>query len=210
MKPRNTKALLTGFIFALQLVCGLANAAQACCGVVTEKGKELALKLDSSGVDQLWLAGHHINWETGMPDMGDKPAHTHCSAFVAAFAKKEDVYILRPPQHSQVFLASAQVDWLASDDAGKNGWHKADDMRFAQEQANKGRLVVVAFPSADPKKPGHIAIVRPSEISDDELRMSGPHITQAGQMNFVSSTVKEGFRHHRGAWPDGVVYYFHD
>ena len=175
---------------------------------VSDEGRVLAARLDASGVDHLWIAGHRINWKTGEAVAGTA-GHTHCSAFVASFAEGLGIYILRPPQHGQDLLASAQVVWLGSDEARRDGWRKVDGMFQAQSLANQGHFVVVAFPSPIPNRPGHIAIVRPSSKSEAQLKAEGPDITQAGQENFLSTTVRAGFRHHKGAWPDGVVYYVH-
>src|SRR5689334_10321305 len=86
-----------------------AGAQQPCCGPITANGERLLTRLDASGVDHLWLPHVHVNWETGEPDSTrpGRPASTHCSAFAAAFAKQLGVYILRPPEHSPVLLASA-------------------------------------------------------------------------------------------------------
>jgi hypothetical protein len=47
-------------------------------------------------VESLWIAGQHINWETGEPDRGgdyEGPGnHTHCSAFSAAAANRLGIY----------------------------------------------------------------------------------------------------------------------
>ena len=56
---------------------------------------------------------------------------------------------------------------------------------------------------------GHIAIVRPSEKSARMLEENGPEIIQAGEHNHDRTNVKTGFANHRGAWPDGVLYYSH-
>jgi hypothetical protein len=54
--------------------------------------------------------------------------------------------------------------------------------------ANQGTLVVVVYESPDSQKPGHIAIVRPSEKSCVRLEESGPQIIQAGQRNYTSTS----------------------
>jgi len=83
------------------------------------------------------------------------------------------------------------------------------DAKEAQTLANKGSFVVVVYESPDVRKPGHIAIVRPSIKSGAELAEEGPEVIQAGQHNHNSTSVKDGFRSHPGAWPDGVRYYMH-
>ena len=68
--------------------------------------KEFYFSLD---VEHLWIAGNHVNWETGVADKPEATSenHTHCSAFVAAACKRLNMYILRPPDHSQLLLANA-------------------------------------------------------------------------------------------------------
>lgn len=136
--------------------------------------------------------------------------HTHCSAFAAAIGERLGIYMLRPPDHPQTLLASAQTHWFATPAGAAAGWKPVADARTAQTLANQGNLVVVAYESPNPHKPGHIAIVRPSEKSMEALLQEGPEITQAGTTNHTDWTVAEGFRGHRGAWPDGVRYFVHD
>jgi hypothetical protein len=76
----------------------------------------------------------------------------------------------------------------------------------AQELANQGQVVVVMLPSPDPRKSGHAALVRASDKSEALLEAEGPQIVQAGARNADSTSVKEGFRHHRGAWVSGHDY----
>jgi len=188
-----------------------APDAGSCCGPITPQARNLERKLDASGVDHLWLPGHHVDWRTGEPNSnaedngyGNK---SHCSAFAASVADSLGVPLLRPPQHSQILLANAQVRWLDGPQAARDGWRRVDGMREAQALANRGRFVVVTYKNPDPHKPGHIAIVRPSAKSLDELERDGPQVIQAGSENALSTTLRTGFRHHRGAWPDGVSYY---
>jgi hypothetical protein len=163
-------------------------------------------------VENHWPAHEHVNWETGDPDRGGEyegVGHTHCSAFAAAAAKKLGVYLLRPPEHGQKLLANAQVDWLAGAKGREHGWLPVRDQREAQSLANRGDLVVVVFPNPDREKPGHVAVVRPSEKNKRELLKDGPQITQVGTHNHTSSVVRIGFSSHPGAFPDGVRYYVH-
>ena len=169
---------------------------------ISPAGEKLAAMLDHMGVDHLWLAGQHINWETGVST--DKPTQgssksTHCSAFAAAVAYRLEIYLLRPPEHSQTLLSNAQYEWL--ENAGKEkGWRRVHSPVEAQSLANEGQLVVATFRSPDPKKPGHIAVVRPSDKSVQEIETAGPQVIQAGQHNHVSTTVEQGFKSHPDAW----------
>jgi hypothetical protein len=184
-----------------------------CCGPVTPAGERLAATLDSMNVESLWLAGQHVNWETGEPDKSDDyegPGnHSHCSAFAAAAAKRLGVYLLRPPEHGQLLLANAQADWLASEAGAQAGWTSVADMREAQRLANQGYLVLALYQNPDRHVPGHIAIIRPSEKSTKALEENGPEMIQAGEHNYTKISARVGFEHHPGAWPDGIRYYTH-
>jgi hypothetical protein len=180
---------------------------------ITPKAARLATVIDSLDVQNHWPAGLHVNWETGIPD--GKPEvsagkHTHCSAFAAASAKRLGIYLLRPPEHPQILLANAQSDWLATDGASK-GWQALDTDIEAQEYANRGFLVLASYKNHNGDKPGHIAIVRPSDKSDAAIRAEGPQITQAGGTNYQSTSLKQGFAGHPTAWEQREVrYYAHE
>ncbi len=195
-----------------QAVAGTAPDAP-CCGPITPAGARLARFLDGTGVDHLWIIGQRVNWETGEAiAVSTMPTTTHCSAFVAAIGERLGVYVLRPPQHGQILLANAQMNWLH--DAGvATGWRALADPVAAQTAANRGDLVLEAFANPDPHHPGHIAIVRPSEQSRATLDRDGPRETQAGATNALDTSTRLGFRDHRGAWSGngygGIRYYAH-
>ncbi len=198
--------------FALAALLG-ALATPAPAADVAPAGEKLAAALDAMHVEDLWLAHNRVSWKTGEP-IGDAPSdgrtHTHCSAFVAAFCLRQDVYILRPPEHSSTLLANAQFDWLDGEGRDK-GWRPVASALDAQHLANRGVLVVAAYKERDPKKPGHIAIVRPSAKSEAAVAREGPQVAQAGVTNSADTTLKEGFRHHPAAFRDGLVrYWAHD
>jgi hypothetical protein len=165
---------------------------------IAPPGRALAQKLDAMDVEHHWIAGTHVNWKTGDPDRGT-PDKSHCSVFVAAACDRLGVYILRPPDHGQVHLATAQQEWLSSEGASQ-GWKPVGSPLDAQRFANVGKIVVAVWASPDPRKPGHIVIVRPSDKSESRIRREGPEVIQAGMENANSTSLKEGFRHHRGAW----------
>jgi hypothetical protein len=179
---------------------------------IAPPGQALAQKLDAMDVEHHWIAGTHVNWKTGDPDRGT-PDKSHCSVFVAAACDRMGVYILRPPDHGQVHLATAQQAWLSSEGAAK-GWKPVHSPFDAQRLANEGKIVVAVYASPDPKKAGHVAIVRPSDKSESRIRHEGPDVIQAGMENANSTSLKEGFRHHRGAWEStseyGVLFYMHE
>lgn len=172
--------------------------AEPCCGPVTPNGERLLARLDASGVDHLWLPHQHIHWETGTLDSNPygTRASTHCSAFAAAFAKQLGIYVLRPPDHSLTFLASAQMRWLAFDGPA-SGWRRLPDAAAAQRSANQGNLVVVAYENPDRHKPGHIAFIRPGLPDAARLASDGPDVTQAGGVNAISIPLARGFHHPR-------------
>jgi hypothetical protein len=200
----------------LLLCCQAASAVAApCCGPITPAGQRLVHFLDDSDVTHRWLAGWHVDWRTGEKDRdepGGAEAKTHCSAYAAAMAERLKIYVLRPPEHRQGLLASAQMRWLRDHGAG-HGWRALGSDADAQSAANRGELVVAVYENPDPHSPGHIAILRPSDKSRAALDREGPQETQAGERNAISMTVATGFRHHRGAWLAGdggtLRYYAH-
>jgi hypothetical protein len=211
-KPAVQFILLT-LLVSVRFVTHGSAAEPSCCGPVTAEGGRLLAVLDATNVESLWLAHEHINWETGEPDKGDDytgPGRsTHCSAFAAAVGKRLGVYMLRPPEHGQILLANAQVEWFRSPAGKQGGWRPVRGAHDAQSSANQGSLVVVVFESPDAHRPGHIAIVRPAHRLTRLLEENGPEITQAGQKNYLKTSTKVGFLAHPGAWPDGVLYYSH-
>jgi hypothetical protein len=179
-------------------------------GEITPQGQRLADVLDSMQVEQLWLPSLSVNWRTGEPDGRidtGKGAHTHCSAFAAAAAEKLGVYLLHPPEHSADLLANAQQDWLRA--GGTNfGWQAVNSPQAAQQLANEGQLVLITCKNSNPDESGHIAIVRPSAKSEAEIRAEGPQIIQAGGHNYASTSTKQGFKYHPGAFEKGELLYF--
>jgi len=184
------------------------------------------LQIDSSGrklkdyylslnVENLWLAGHHVNWETGEPDKPESKEgiKTHCSAFVASACKGVSIYILRPPEHGQVLLSNAQYDWLYGKKSSKEGWREIKENKYsiAQQYANDGYIVIAAIKNPDDSKAGHIALVMPFETDINTLNENGPELIQAGTVNSSSISLKEGFKQHLKKWPeDEVVFFFNE
>jgi hypothetical protein len=198
------------YIFLLFVACMAIAPSVASASGTSANARQLVALLDSMKVEQLWPAGEHVNWETGVPD--GKPErsdgkHTHCSAFVASVAKHLGIYILRPPEHAQILLANAQYEWLA-DQGAKQGWNALSGGEQAQIYANRGYLVVATYRNHHDDKPGHIAIVRPSEKSTHLIEEEGPQITQAGGTNYTSTSLKRGFAGHPAAWTHSEVRYY--
>jgi hypothetical protein len=207
-----SRRLMLAALSAALVMPGLAApaGAQSCCGAVTPDAARLVQRLDASGVDHLWLPYKHVNWETGatVDDPLAKPAATHCSAFVASFAKQLGVYILRPPEHSDILRANAQMRWLSSDGPAA-GWRPLPDAASAQASANQGNLVVAVFENVDRHKAGHIAFIRPGTPDAARLAAVGPDVTQAGAVNAIAMPARQAFSHHSGAWPDQIRYFEH-
>jgi hypothetical protein len=177
---------------------------------VSTEARRVIASVDALDVERHWPAGVHVHWESGVPD--GKPEvsagkHTHCSAFVAAAAKNLGIYILRPPEHGQILLANAQFDWLKNEGA-KQGWQPVRDAVEAQSYANRGYLVVASYKNHNDNKPGHIAIVRPSDKSVAAIRADGPAITQAGGTNYRETTLQRGFAGHPAAWGQHEVRFY--
>jgi hypothetical protein len=192
---------------------GPVATALASVAPISASAERLAGDIDSLDVEHHWPAGAHVHWESGLPD--GKPEstagkHTHCSAFVAAAAKHVGIYILRPPEHTQILLANAQFDWLAGEGAAQ-GWQPLRDAVEAQRYANQGWFVVATYKHHHEDKPGHIAIVRPSDKGVAAIREEGPEITQAGVINYRSAPLAVGFAGHPAAWRHREVrFYAHE
>jgi len=57
-------------------------------------------------------------------------------------------------------------------------------------------------------KPGHVAIVRPSDKRGAAVREEGPQITQARGTNYRSIALKVGFAGHPAAWARHEVRFY--
>jgi hypothetical protein len=181
-------------------------------------GPRLTEFLDCIPVETRWVAGHHITWTTGQQDRADgvgTETASHCSAFVAAVALALDLYVLRPPAHKQELLTNAQYAWLngkqypGAPDAKASNWQSlglsggAGVLAQAVSLAKEGQLVLAAFKSANPHKPGHICIVRPQDWSENSG--SPPIVMSAGDHNYRSTDMKTAFKEHAGAWPSAIA-----
>ncbi len=183
--------------------------------VLDEFGEKLKAFYLGLNVENHWLAGQHINWETGATDNTDdtKNIKTHSGSFVAAACKKLNIYLIRPPEHSAELLCNAQSDWLQTSAASAQAWRHiqgGDRYAGAQDLANKGFVVLAAVASTDPHKPGHIALVMPAVISTKDLTDQGPQVIMAGPKNYSTVSLKAGFKGFVNKWPETQVefYYF--
>jgi hypothetical protein len=195
------------------LVVAFFGAAPAADDAVTPQAQQIFREIDAMGVESKWIAGERVYWDSGLPTGVPETSpgkHTHCSAFVAAAAKKLGIYILRPPEHGQKLLANAQNEWL-TDQGPAHGWRKLAGAREAQAAANRGMLVVASYHNHHDDRPGHIAIVRPGNKTPEQIAAEGPDATQAGSVNATSISIKAGFAGHPAAWRDNeIVYYAHE
>ncbi len=191
--------------FLLAAACGFAAEP------VTPAGEQLNRTLDGMHVLEHWIAGGIVEWRTGDPTgkpVTDSGKHTHCSQFAASACDRMGVYLLRPPDHGSVLLANAQYDWLGSAAGRQGGWKPVVDGVKAQNEANKGLVVVAVYKNKDPKKPGHIAIIRPGTRTEAEIAASGPNVIQAGGHNYESAPLKQGFANHPGGFENHEIKFF--
>jgi hypothetical protein len=158
-------------------------------------------------VESRWMPGDPVDWRTGAYDPSAIRLRSHCSTFVAAACARFDVYILRPPEHSEWLLSNAQCEWLEHEGAG-HGWQRVENAATAQRLANRGHVVVAGYQNPNDDKSGHIAVVRPSTKSRAMIETEGPDVIQAGAVNCVQTTAKNAFRFHRGAWSRGEIRYY--
>ena len=175
---------------------------------ITANGAMLNAFLDSLQVTNYWLGGTSVNWLTGAAG-GSGPnktagTSTHCSAFAAAAAQLLGIYLLRPPDASDINLANNQADWFVTNTAG---WFAIAAMTNAQHLADAGLLVMASYKSASGS--GHIAILRASNRSDADVNATGPEECQSGEYNFGDTNIATGFNQHAGAFPSGIKYFGH-
>jgi hypothetical protein len=216
-----------GSLFLTAAISPLAGRpAAAARGEIPPAGQRLASLLDGMNVESLWIAGFPVDWRTGQatgPRKTTPGGHTHCSAFAAAVADRLGLYLLRPPEHGQDWLANAQEMWLNGRGAARAmpareaGWEKigaladAGASEHAVSRANAGHLVVAVYfqpPDGGRQRPGHIAVVRPSEKAPGLVRAEGPDVTQAGGHNHRVASLREGFASHKAGWREGSIEYF--
>ena len=194
----------------LTLLLLIAGSPQVRAQGIAPQARQNFTTIDALDVEHRWPAGVHVHWESGEPDGRAESGtgkHTHCSAFVAAAAKKLGIYILRPPEHKQILLANAQFDWLEGEGA-QQGWRPLRDAVEAQAAANRGEFVVATYKNHHDDKPGHIAIVRPSDKSAAAIRSEGPEVTQAGGTNYRDTNLAHGFAGHPAAWERHEVRFY--
>lgn len=202
--------VMVRFACCLLLAASLFHLAGPAYAVdITDDGKRLAKELDKMDVERHWLPTKYVNWETGeslKKEVSPGKDFNHSAEFVAAACKKLFVYILPPSKRIQGDLANAQFDWLEKE-GKREGWKPVKNALEAHNHANRGHLVVAAFRGKG-NKPGHIAIIRPSENSIGDVEKTGPQIIQAGPKNYNNTPLSVGFEHEPSAWKGKKVRYF--
>ena len=200
------------FLPAIFVALFVSSASLLAAAEITDEGKHLVEVLESMHVEEHWIAGAIVDWRTGDPTgqtikATDTGKHTHCSQFAAAACDKFGIYILRPPEHGSVLLANAQYEWLPKEGKDK-GWTPVADGVAAQDLANRGQVVVAVYKNHDPKKSGHIAIIRPGNKTPEQIAAEGPDVIQAGGSNFTSASLKRGFANHPDAFPKSEIRFY--
>lgn len=187
---------------------GTSAALEVSTNVITPQGFMLLSFLDSLRVDQYWLVGTSVNFLTGAAG-GTGPNMTigtdsHCSAFAASAANLLGIYMLRPPQASDVNLANNQADWFATN---TDGWFLIPSALNAQHMVNTGLLAIASYKASSGS--GHIVILRPTTRTDSDINTYGPEECQSGDTNYYDTNVVNGFGEHPGAFPNNINYYGH-
>lgn len=185
-----------------------ATAGTVTSNIVTEEGTMLNGFLDSFQVTNYWIDGYSVNWLTGATN-GNGPNMTigtasHCSAFAPAVAELLGIYLLRPPQESDLDLANGQALWFPTN---TDGWFPIDSMMDAQHMANSGTLVMASYYSTTGS--GHICVLRASTRTDASIATFGPEECQSGESNYADTNAVTGFNQHPGAFPVNIYYYGH-
>ncbi len=187
---------------------GLSGTVNIVSNGISANGAALNVFLDSLQVTNYWIGGSSVNWLTGATGGSGSNktigTATHCSAFTSSAAELLGIYLLRPPDASDVDLANHQADWFVTNSAG---WFPIIGMTNAQHQANAGVLVMASYKSSSGS--GHIAILRASNRTDTDVNNTGPEECQSGTYNFGDTNVSTGFNQHAGAFPNGIKYYGH-
>jgi peptidoglycan hydrolase-like protein with peptidoglycan-binding domain len=135
-----------------------------------------------------------------------KPGTTYCNIFLWDVTRSMGAEIPHwvdeqgnpaPPYKGKELRANDLVDWMA-DKGVQSGWRKATPEE-AQKMANEGHPAVAMW--KNPGGTGHVAMVRPGEVTD-----RGPAIAQAGKTNINQGHLRDGF----GTNANAIEFWVHD
>lgn len=98
---------------------------------------------------------------------------------------------------------NSTVAWL-KEHGPSNGWRRVD-ARMAQQMASGGHPAVAVWANPNPKKHGHIAIIRPGSLP---LNTGGIAIAQAGKLVLNADHLDTGFNDPELQKP--VQYWYHE
>jgi hypothetical protein len=105
------------------------------------------------------------------------------------------------PEARKEMRVNDMAGWLDKH-RGKHGWRRVD-ARMAQEKANEGVPAIVVWKNPNPKKSGHIAVIRPGSVGDKR----GVAISQAGNSVLNARHILKGFWSYQ---VKEVQYWYHD
>lgn len=91
-------------------------------------------------------------------------------------------------ENRKEMLVNETVDWLKQH-GETYGWRRID-ARMAQQMANEGHPSIAVWENPNPKKFGHIAVIRPGSVGDER----GTAISQAGILVLDASHIDKGFK----------------
>ena len=188
-------------------ICGGVRARAAAAADITSEGANGSRTgaRPVTRVEELWPAGVHVSLGDRCPrrQAGEDRGQAHALQRVCG-GDREEARRLHPetagarpdpPRQRAVRLARRRGRTRAT--AGS----PVDGARTAQEFANRGWLVVATYRNHHDDKPGHIAIVRPSNKSGARDQRGGPQITAGGRNELHQRDAQAGIR-----WPSrGVV-----
>jgi hypothetical protein len=171
--------------------------------VLSDDGHKLANILNSLDVENFWLQNRFIDWYSGKEINSEEKKicknnnynsyYTHCSSFVKSVCFRNNIEMYGPPDIETEGLANKQYDWLELH-GKKYGWIKINNIKNiqydceiqAQKKANLGYLVLMLFKNKNDQNKGHIAVVKPENITESNVKINGCKICNVGICNLSS------------------------
>jgi len=198
-------------VFAIGVIWIFCFSSPALSQEITEKGTRLLLFYNHLDVEHHWLKGNTIDWESGVrtePASSGTDNYGYAAEFVAAVCKKLKIRFPGPDECREGdLLINEQYNWI-KEKGKKNKWEGNRRDVEAQRLANEGNLVIAIFPGKTPGQPGHIALVRPANLTQEMIEDEGVQLIQAGTKNYTSTSAKEGFREFPSAFTDLMIQFF--